>query len=383
MHSADINFSVVHINHNINNQSGKWARFCQSMCKELNIPIIIQNTTINNEKKIGIEAAARQQRYLSFGQLGCDVIVLAHHLNDNVENFFIRLLRGSGIDGLSSMDEETKINKILYLRPLINVDKEFIVNYAHNNQLKWIDDPSNNDETIVRNKIRKSVFPILQTINCGFISNINRTIAHIKNTKKYINTSIQEEYKETFYTKTIKTQSFEKLNNYEQKYLFKIFFSNEFNYIPSEKFINEFINTFKKSNKFLIKGFSFYVDENIIKIFQHKKIPDEIISLHSKNIIKSRNFIVKEINQLGLSFSAIKNLKLVFSVRKGGEFFNYKNKTISLKNFLYDKKIPKWQSDFLVLIYLNNEIIYIEDHFIDKNYLANNYDDSINFTIHY
>ena len=192
MHSADINFNVVHINHNINKESGKWAKFCQSMCKELNIPIVVQNTTVNNEKKIGIEAAARQQRYHSFGQLGCDVIVLAHHLNDNVENFFIRLLRGSGIDGLSSMDEETKINKVLYLRPLINIDKEFIVNYAHNNQLRWIDDPSNNDEKIIRNKIRKSVFPILQTINCGFISNINRTISHIKNTKKYINTSVEE-----------------------------------------------------------------------------------------------------------------------------------------------------------------------------------------------
>ena len=104
------------------------------------------------------------------------------------------------------MDEETKINKVLYLRPLINIDKEFIVNYAHNNQLRWIDDPSNNDEKIIRNKIRKSVFPILQTINCGFISNINRTITHIKNTKKYINTSVEEKYKETFYTKTIKTQ---------------------------------------------------------------------------------------------------------------------------------------------------------------------------------
>ena len=185
--------------------------FASPFVKNLNIPIIVQNTTVNNEKKIGIEAAARQQRYHSFGQLGCDVIVLAHHLNDNVENFFIRLLRGSGIDGLSSMDEETKINKVLYLRPLINIDKEFIVNYAHNNQLRWIDDPSNNDEKIIRNKIRKSVFPILQTINCGFISNINRTIAHIKNTKKYINTSIEEKYKETFYTKTIKTQLFEKL----------------------------------------------------------------------------------------------------------------------------------------------------------------------------
>ena len=381
MHSADINFNVVHINHNINKESGKWAKFCQSMCKELNIPIIVQNTTVNNEKKIGIEAAARQQRYHSFGQLGCDVIVLAHHLNDNVENFFIRLLRGSGIDGLSSMDEETKINKVLYLRPLINIDKEFIVNYAHNNQLRWIDDPSNNDEKIIRNKIRKSVFPILQTINCGFISNINRTIAHIKNTKKYINTSVEEKYKETFYTKAIKTQLFKKLDNYEQKYLFKIFFSNEFNYIPSEKLINEFINTFEKSNKFLIKGYIFYVDENIIKIFQYKKILDEIISINSNRPINSLNFFIKKMNQLGLSFSAIKNLKLVFSVRKGGEFFNYKNKKISLKKFLYDRKIPKWQSDFLVIIYLNNKIIYIEDLFIDNNYLAKNYDDSINFTI--
>ena len=196
------------------------------------------------------------------------------------------------------MDEETKINKVLYLRPLINVDKEFIVNYAHNNQLRWIDDPSNNDEKIVRNKIRKSVFPILKTINCGFISNINRTITHIKNTKKYINTSIQEKYKETFYTKTIKTQLFEKLNNYEQKYLFKLFFSNEFNYIPSEKFINEFINIFKKSNKFLIKGYSFYVDENIIKIFQYKKIPDEIILINSNKLLKAKILSLRKLINL-------------------------------------------------------------------------------------
>ena len=133
----------------------------------------------------------------------------------------------------------------------------------------------------------------------------------------------------------------------------------------------------------MIKGYIFYVDANIIKIFQHKKIPDETIVINSNRAIKSLNFFVKKMNQLGLSFSAIKNLKLVFSVRKGGEFFHHKNKKTSLKKFLYDGKIPKWQSDFLVIIYLNNEIIYIEDLFIDNNYMAKNYDDSINFTIQY
>ena len=380
MHCADIKFSVVHVNHNINKDSEKWAKFCESICEKLNIPIIVQNTTVNNKKKIGIEAAAREQRYIFFSKLRCDVIVLAHHLNDNVENFFIRLLRGSGIDGLSSMDQETKINKVLYLRPLINVDKQLIVSYAQYNKLRWIEDPSNNDEKIVRNKIRKSIFPILKTINSGFISNISRTITHVKNTKKYINTSIEDKYKKTFCEKIIKTQMFEKLNNYEQKYLFKLFFSNEFNYIPSEKFTNEFIKLFKKSNKFLIKGFCFYTDENIIKIFKYKQILDEIIRINSNKSIKSENFILKKKNQQGLSYSVIRNLKLTFSVRKGGEFFIYKNKKTSLKKFLYDKKLPKWQSDFLVIIYLNDEIIYVEDCFIHKNFLTNNYDDSINFT---
>ena len=279
------------------------------------------------------------------------------------------------------MDEEKKINKVLDFRPLINVDKKLIVNYAQKNQLRWISDPSNNDEKIVRNKIRKSIFPILETINSGYIINISRTISHIKNTKKYLNSFIEGKYKKTFYRKTIKTNIFKKLNNYEQKYLFKLFLSNEFNYIPSEKFINEFINLYKKSNKFLIKGFSFYVDENIIKIFQYRQIIDEIISVNSNTGIKSKNFIVKKINQLGLSFSAIRNLKLIFSVRKGGEFFIYKNKKTSLKKFLYDRKVPKWQSDFLVIIYFNDEIIYIENFFINNNYLTKNYDDSINFTI--
>ena len=103
------------------------------------------------------------------------------------------------------MDQETKINKVLYLRPLINVDKQLIVSYAQNKKLSWIEDPSNNNEQIVRNKIRKSIFPILKTINSGFISNISRTITHVKNAKKYINTSIEDKYKKTFYGKTIKT----------------------------------------------------------------------------------------------------------------------------------------------------------------------------------
>jgi tRNA(Ile)-lysidine synthetase-like protein len=123
------------------------------------------------------------------------------------------------------------------------------------------------------------------------------------------------------------------------------------------------------------------VDENIIKVFQYKKIPDEIILINSDSIINSKNFIVKKKNQIGLCFSAIQNLKLIFSVRRGGEFFIYNKKKTYLKKFLYDKKVPKWQSDFLVIIYLNNEIIYIEDYFIDNNYLADKYDDSINFTV--
>ena len=88
MHCADINFSVVHVNHNINKDSEKWAKFCKSICEKLNIPIIVQNTTVNNKKKIGIEAAARNKDTF-FSKLRCDVIVLAHHLNVMLKTFLL------------------------------------------------------------------------------------------------------------------------------------------------------------------------------------------------------------------------------------------------------------------------------------------------------
>ena len=84
-------------------------------------------------------------------------ILLAHHQDDLFENFFIRILRGSGLKGLTSFDEKTKINDVNILRPLLNQKKDdllFVSKFVFN---FFVNDPSNDDEKFQRIRVRKLI----------------------------------------------------------------------------------------------------------------------------------------------------------------------------------------------------------------------------------
>lgn len=108
--------------------------------------------------EVNVEAIARKKRYelltgfCKENRTGC--LLVAHHSDDQAENFLIRLFRGSGIDGLASMRDESEINGIRILRPLLNVRKDELREYLVRLGVKWIEDESNVDEKYLRNKIR-------------------------------------------------------------------------------------------------------------------------------------------------------------------------------------------------------------------------------------
>jgi len=116
---------------------------------------------INPEKipQKNIEAKLREARY----ELLCDFckknkikfLFLGHHLGDVAENFFIRLFRGSGLDGLSSIAELSELKQIKLVRPLLDVTKDELKNFLHAKKVKWFEDETNQDEKFLRNKIRK------------------------------------------------------------------------------------------------------------------------------------------------------------------------------------------------------------------------------------
>lgn len=105
-----------------------------------------------------IEAKLRELRYellVNFCKMrGINLLFTAHHLGDVAENFLIRLFRGSGIDGLSSMSKITEISGILLARPLISRHKSELRNLLVGNNIPWFEDETNLDEKFLRNKIR-------------------------------------------------------------------------------------------------------------------------------------------------------------------------------------------------------------------------------------
>ena len=125
--------------------------------------------------KLSIEMAARELRYAWFNDLGFDKLALAHHADDQIETFFINLLRGSGIKGLKAMQPCNG----LYIRPLLWASREEIKNFAIENGIQWREDSTNNDTVYLRNKIRHELMPVFDSIKPESREKILESVNHL------------------------------------------------------------------------------------------------------------------------------------------------------------------------------------------------------------
>jgi tRNA(Ile)-lysidine synthase len=152
-----INIKYFIVDHRLRKNSTLEAKYVQKKLKNFSIKLDILNWNGTKPEK-NIQSIAREKRY----QLLTDAakknriqnILLGHQLDDLFENFFIRILRGSGLKGLISLDRETHRNQINLIRPLIKIDKKdliYISNYIFGTYVK---DPSNEDDKFKRVKIR-------------------------------------------------------------------------------------------------------------------------------------------------------------------------------------------------------------------------------------
>ncbi len=138
------------------------------------------------KEKTSIQMAARDLRYAWFDTLlkenAYDYLLTAHHADDNVETFLINLTRGTGLDGLTGIPEKTaKIR-----RPLLPFSKDDITTYANEQQIKWREDQSNQDNKYLRNKIRKEFAPLLKEINPSFLDSFSSTLQNLQGSKEIV-----------------------------------------------------------------------------------------------------------------------------------------------------------------------------------------------------
>lgn len=162
-----ITISVAHLNHHLRKESGRDQKFVALLCQTLNIPCLIEEW----KRKEGsltsnIEEKSRQKRIAflikSARNIKAQKIALAHHQDDLAETVLMRLLRGSGLQGLRGMLPFKKLHGHPFIRPLLCVTRKELEEYVKNNNLTFVVDKTNFETQFLRNKIRQELMPLLE-----------------------------------------------------------------------------------------------------------------------------------------------------------------------------------------------------------------------------
>ncbi len=167
--SKQLNFKVVAINvdHCIRETSARDSEFVANFCKKHNIPVKcfkIDALKISEEKKVGIELAAREARYKIFNSLIekgiVNKIALGHHMVDQAETILLNILRGSGLAGASGM---SYVRDGKFIRPMLKVSKAEIRAFVNNNEIPFVEDETNKNNDYSRNYLRNVLMPMIRS----------------------------------------------------------------------------------------------------------------------------------------------------------------------------------------------------------------------------
>ncbi|WP_083250728.1 tRNA lysidine(34) synthetase TilS [Acidihalobacter aeolianus] len=161
--SAGHELLAVHVHHGLQQEADGWAETCAAQCARLGVRLIVQKVQVNPDTG-GPEAAARMSRYTALRSvLGPgDMLLTAHHADDQAETLLLQLLRGSGPAGLAAMPAISSFGEGWHARPLLATRRAALQAYLEQEGLEWIDDPSNADVALSRNYLRHKVMPLIE-----------------------------------------------------------------------------------------------------------------------------------------------------------------------------------------------------------------------------
>ncbi len=161
LHQHDQPLRAIYIDHGLQAESVRWAQHCAEQCRQRGIPFQSISVKAHPEKGESPEAAARAARYAALAKHITEgvCLVTAQHLDDQSETVLLQLLRGAGAAGLAAMPVINAFAGGWHCRPLLATSREAIQHYADEQQLQWVEDPSNQLQHYDRNYLRHSVLP--------------------------------------------------------------------------------------------------------------------------------------------------------------------------------------------------------------------------------
>ena len=366
---------AFHINHGLREQSYEEAEFVENFVKNYNVKFYKKELNMKDlvrDSHTSEEMLARKLRYDAFEEMSLlergVKLITAHHKNDQVENILMRLLSGRSMDYNLMIEEKTTIGELTVYRPLLNVLKADLEQYADKNYLKYYVDSTNFDTDYTRNNIRHNIVPLLNDVNAAsfdnlinfssYYQNINTELKHkVLEAKNNYMISLEEDKVELDKEKLLKD------TKEEIYFLLRDILANNFGIFDvKQRALFTIIEDLKNRNnnksydlknnlKIISEYNSIYIHKIEKKCYNDKieLIIDEV-DINKVYTFHQSNFLITTTNSSSEVGFNKEDLPLIVTTKRDGDRIQRGKVSKKLSRLFIDEKIPKELRDKLPVI---------------------------------
>jgi tRNA(Ile)-lysidine synthase len=373
--SEGFQLRAIHIEHGLQSVAKQWPKHCRDICKNLavNYETISLELTISQGQSL--EAVARKARYQAFAQAlqKDEVLVTAHHKDDQAETLLIQLFRGAGVNGLAAMPTMRPFAKGQHIRPLLDQSRQALTGYAHQHELNFIEDPSNEEQRYDRNFLRHAIIPRLKNRWISINQLLARAAQHQAEAKNLLAEYLEQDLPNLKGQRngTLSIVKLKRLSTARCKAVIRYFIDKKSFLAPSEKKLSHILSDVLNAQPSAMPCVHW-------QGVQIRRYQDDLYAIAPLSAHNTQQIIQWEINQplqlpclnriltrdqlediRGLLVKKKQTVEVRF--RQGGEKIYYEQRKFSksLKKILQERHIPIWERDRIPLIYIDNRLVLV------------------------
>ncbi|SMF05524.1 tRNA(Ile)-lysidine synthase [Alteromonadaceae bacterium Bs31] len=381
------NLVAVHVNHQLMPEADGWEQHCASIAASWACDFESRKVQLGNTGG-GVEEAARSARYKVFSECVTqqDVLLTAHHADDQAETLLFRLFRGSGLKGLAAVRAQTslKMDKVSFevLRPFLHCSREQILDYARAHHLSWIDDSSNNDQHFDRNYLRHSLLPLVQKKWPGVCSKLATSASLLAESDALLDDYLAGDFSQCEARKerlgeSINLQVFQQFSWTKQKHLLRYWLAQNHYLLPEQKHMVE-VQKMLRASADATPDVSWGRQEGGCSLKRFKQrlylLPRVDLSQQGRSFEwhTSEPLALGNVSSLAgeVTESGIAPGQYRIKFREGGERCRpeFRDRSQTLKKLLQELGLEPWLRDCVPLIYKGAELVAVADLWVCHDY---------------
>ena len=374
---------AIHIDHQLHADSAQWAKHCRHTAADLGIPFEEGQVLVTDASEHGVEAAARSVRYAALRKAlqAREVLLTAHHADDQAETLLLALMRGTGVRGLAGMPPVRAFGAGWHARPLLSYRRAVLLAWAREQRLHWLQDPSNANSRFARNFIRAEILPHLEHRWPSTVAHLQSAARSLQEATELLDDLAQIDFRQCGVGRHLNTRALHALSDARQRNLLRWWLRREGARAPSRATLAALRDGIVVAAPDRVP----HVDVDGLRVFRHREVlyAEPIDRLRGSAPVQWRwreplvlgegcgRLRALEVRGEGLARARLPEV-LTVRARNGGERLRTSGASAhrTLKNLLQEADVLPWWRERLPLLHAGERLCAVADLWIAAEFRA-------------